>query len=590
MAFYKEQTFKRRILFSYITLFTVFTVVIFLFQYEREKQYKIDQLENTLDNISLFSSRYIFQKNVFEANQPEQLDSLVRLLSDHNVRLTVIDTTGLVLYDSEVGDVDSMENHLQRPEIQKALNEPKGSNIRFSTTTRENYYYYAKYYEPYIVRVAMLYDVEIKNFLKTNPLFIVFIVALFILMWLSMNVVTNRISRFINQLKDISVRAGQGQFIKEEIQFSDKELVTINQQIVGIYNKLNKAKQDLTLEKEKLFQHLDLLKEGVAFYNAKKENILRNNNFVKYINLISDKPSVLSSDIFDLPELKPAFDFVEGQKDIDFAEKTDYPGHSFKFQKNENYFEVRVIVFADKGFEIVLNDISKPEKRRLIKQQLTANIAHELKTPVSSIRGYLETILSAGDIPEDKKVHFVERAYNQSERLSSLLDDVSLLNNIEEGGSLFEFEELDARSLVKDVIENLSAQLIEHKIKCYNKIEPGIKIKGNESLISSVFLNLIENSIRYAGDNITIEIKNYLSDKTHHYFSYTDSGAGIPEGHLSRIFERFYRVDKGRSREKGGTGLGLSIVKNAIQLHSGEISVKNLLGGGIEFNFSLSRS
>lgn len=589
MAILREQTFKRRILFSYITVFTVFTIVIFVFQFEREKQFRIDQLENTLDNITDISSNFISQQNTFIQNNAELLDSLVKIFPGNNVRLTIIDTTGLVLYDNEVGDVSAMENHLHRPEVHQAFASMKGSKIRVSATTGEKYYYYARYYKPYIVRAAMLYNVEVKNFLKTNRLFIGFIIALFILMWVSMNIVTNRISEFIVRLKDISVRAGKGQYINDEIAFSDTELVTINKQIIDIYNELNKAKHDLTLEKEKLFQHLDLLNEGVAFYNAQKENILTNGNFIRYISMISDQPSSSESNIFAIPELKPAFDFVEKQNDAEIAEEGDIPGFSFKFQKSEYYFEVRVVVLADKGFEIILNDISRPEKRRLIKQQLTANIAHELKTPVSSIRGYLETIVSTNDIPDDKRNFFIERAFVQSERLSSLLDDVSLLNNIEEGGGLFEFNEIRVKPLVDEIIESLASQLNEHNIKCHNKIEPDIKINGNDSLISSVFLNLIENSIRYAGDNITIEIKNYLSDKTHHYFSFTDSGVGIPEGHLSRIFERFYRVDKGRSRQKGGTGLGLSIVRNAIQLHKGDISVKNLLGGGLEFNFSLAR-
>ena len=164
-----------------------------------------------------------------------------------------------------------------------------------------------------------------------------------------------------------------------------------------------------------------------------------------------------------------------------------------------------------------------------------------------------------------------------------------MLNNIEDAGELFELKKLNIRQIVDDVFENLNNRLLASNIKSDIRIGENIEIKGNDSLIFSVFQNFVENSINYAGKNISICINQYLEDESYYYFSYSDSGPGIPEEHLHRIFERFYRVDKGRSRETGGTGLGLAIVKNAIQLHKGEISVRNRPEGGLEFLFSLAK-
>ncbi len=173
--------------------------------------------------------------------------------------------------------------------------------------------------------------------------------------------------------------------------------------------------------------------------------------------------------------------------------------------------------------------------------------------------------------------------------MTDLLNDISLLNNIEDAGGLFEFKPVVLKPVIRDVIENLKLRLTERNMDCMVDVENEVIVNGNESLLFSIFQNLIENSINYAGNGAMISIRKYLEDDKYYYFQYTDSGVGIPDEHLPRIFERFYRVDYGRSRETGGTGLGLSIVKNAILLHKGEISVKNKPEGGLEFLFSISK-
>ena len=197
--------------------------------------------------------------------------------------------------------------------------------------------------------------------------------------------------------------------------------------------------------------------------------------------------------------------------------------------------------------------------------------------------------MSNPNIDKEKQQYFIERASKQAERLHLLLNDISLLNNIEDAGELFEIKQVHIKSIVSDVVENLESRMAAKNIKCKLNIDKDVVVNGNDSLLSSVFQNLLENSINYAGENVKIEIRNYLEDTKFHYFSYSDTGRGIPEEHLNRIFERFYRVDSGRTRELGGTGLGLSIVKNAIQLHKGNISARNKPEGGVEFLFSLAK-
>jgi signal transduction histidine kinase len=572
-------------------VFSIFTLTVLAYQYDREKSYRTGQLENTLDNISEFTHQYIEHKRIFESSDFKSLDTLKSLLPIANTRLTIVDMTGKVLYDSFVADVQNVENHLDRPEVQKALNSGKGSSIRLSHTTNQKFYYYAKNCKRYFVRTAAVYNVDIIKFLKTERIFLAFIVFLFGLMWVLLHYTTLRLSDFIVNLKDFALKAGQNEDIsKMDSNFQDNELGVIRRQIIQIYDNLKTAKDDLTSEKEKLYGHLQVLKEGISIFSADKHKILANSHFIQFINMISDKSTISAEHIFSIPEFSKVVEFIEQyQLQQIQAPNKELPQIEYTIEKSEKFFHIRCIIFLDKSFEVLISDVTRPEKQRLLKQQLTSNIAHELKTPLSSIKGYLETILNNPNIPGDKQKYFLEKAFAQSERLTDLLNDISLLNNIEDAGGLFEFKSLKLSPVIRDVIENLKSRLTDKNMECNIDVGNDVVVNGNESLLFSVFQNLIENSVNYAGNDTHISIRKYLEDDKFYYFQYSDSGAGIPEEHLPRIFERFYRVDYGRSRENGGTGLGLSIVKNAVLLHKGEISVRNKAEGGLEFLFSLSK-
>lgn len=228
----------------------------------------------------------------------------------------------------------------------------------------------------------------------------------------------------------------------------------------------------------------------------------------------------------------------------------------------------------------------RDEQKALMRRELTQNIAHELKTPVASILGYTDTILEDQQMSDATRRQFIERANVQARRLTSLLQDLSTLNRMDYAAEQLTKEPTDISQLVQDIVKETSHAANMQQLTICNSLQPGIMIEGNPSLLYSIFRNLIDNAIAYAGQGAVLEL-SALACRDGWMFHVSDNGVGISPEHLPRIFERFYRIDKSRSRAMGGTGLGLAIVKNAVQLHGGSITARTNPNGGLCFEFLL---
>jgi two-component system OmpR family sensor kinase/two-component system phosphate regulon sensor histidine kinase PhoR len=583
---FAKNRFRNNLLFFYSAVFLLVAVMFLIYLYSREKEYRIGTLNDELKNITLITENYLKLNKIVEYNDYRKIDSLTKLLPHPNLRITIVDISGNVLYDSSVPDWQKMENHLNRPEILKSSKDDFGTVIRKSDTTGEEYYYFSKFFSRYYIRVAVIYDINISNFLKAKLLFLLIIGGFFILMGTILMIVTNKFGESITRLKDFVINISNDKPFNSE--FPRNELGEIGSEILEIYNNLLNAKNELANEKEKLFSHLNALNEGIAFFSKDREIVFTNDHFSHYVNMISGELSFHSSEFLKLPEFRQIIEFLELNHEINPKPDT-LPQTEFQFGRNGKYFRIQCVVFNDRTFEVIISDITKAEKNRIIKQQMTSNISHELKTPVSSVKGYMETMFNDPEMDPKTRKYFLKKALAQAERLNDLINDISVLNKIEEAGSSFLTTKIKVKKIIRDVTNNFKSAIDQKSMEVRCEIDDEVYIQGNKSLILSVFQNLIENSITYAGENTIITIKIYNSDKKFHYFSFSDNGIGIPETHMSRVFERFYRVDSGRSRKSGGTGLGLAIVKNAILLHKGEISVRKRAGGGTEFLFSLPR-
>jgi two-component system OmpR family sensor kinase/two-component system phosphate regulon sensor histidine kinase PhoR len=583
-----RSSFRNSLFLYYSAIFLIFTTSILIYLYEREKSYRIDTLNDELNKITQLTDNFVNANSIYSNGKYVLLDSLVRLLPQPNIRLTIIKPDGSVLYDSSVHDWLKMENHSKRPEIRESAISGFGASIRKSGTTGQEYYYYSKNYQRYFIRAAVIYDIRVIHFLAARKTFLIFVFMAFIAIWTVMLIITNRFSESITKLKDFTLRISKNASVNYDLHFPKNEIGIIGEEILEIYNNLVQTKNDLLSEKEKLLNHLHVLNEGVAFFSREKEVILHNDHFIQYLNIISGDLTIFSAEFARINELNEIFDFVEKHSNSEIL-SSDLPNIEFQISKDGRYFKIQCILFTDKSFEVIVSDITKLGKNKLIKQQMTSNIAHELKTPVSSIKGYLETLIYEPDMEQKQKKYFLEKALAQTDRLADLINDIVILNKIEEGSNLYMFEKVKIRKIIKEVSENFRSSIEARKMKVVSEVGDNVVVTGNKSLILSIFQNLIENAVNYAGDNTIITIILFNEDKRFFHFSLSDNGVGIPQEHLTRVFERFYRIDSGRSRKSGGTGLGLSIVKNAIHLHKGDILVRNKPGGGTEFLFTLPK-
>ena len=577
-------SFSWRLFLLVISLFIVFSLCFIAYQYQREKEYKVELLDMQLQDNN--ERLYTELRDLSDTVWNDALNQYITRYVNKDLRVTIINLQGKVLYDN-FGDSLNMENHIGRPEIQKALRDGKGYDVRrLSQTMGVPYFYSATLYDKCIVRSALPYSLDLLKNLSADPHYIWFTVIITLLLAFFFYRFTARLGKAINQLREFAKRADKNEPINMDSEFPHNELGEISEHIVKIYKRLRETKEALYIEREKLITHLQTSREGLGVFTKDKKEILVNNLFTQYSNLISDSNLEETEDIFTINEFKSITDFIDKMPKRPSNEEKRM---SININKNGRVFIVECIIFQDLCFEISINDVSQEEEQIRLKRQLTQNIAHELKTPVSSIQGYLETIVSNENLPHEKMMLFLERCYAQSNRLTRLLRDISVLTRMDEAANMIDMEKVDISVLVANIVNEVSLELEEKHITVVNSLRPKIQLRGNYSLLYSIFRNLMDNAIAYAGTYIRINISCFREDENYYYFSFADTGVGVAPEHLNRLFERFYRIDKGRSRKLGGTGLGLAIVKNAVLIHGGTISAKNNQGGGLEFVFTLAK-
>ncbi len=567
--------YKKRLFLNISAVLILFTVVIVSLQYQREKTAKRENILNRLTAFTLVAQNYISEQN-------KTLDSIdYRQLFEYlpdQIRLTVIDKTGRVLFDNFVEDVSKMENHLLRPEIQESIKNKKSNSLRYSVSTNDDYLYQSTYFEGYFVRMALPYNVNLKLMLRADNLDI-YLVLFFFVVAISMFVlISGKFSKSLIALRRFSQDPTLG------VSFPDSELGAIGDALKRNYMQIQNDKELIKTEKERLIKHFSHLNIGLAFFDKDLNLIYSNTLFNAFLNKISANKSLRAEDLWETKQLSECVEAIK-----DFSQNNVVLDYDKVLNFGVSHYAIRAFAFEDKSIEITIDDISAQENNRRLKLEMTNNISHELRTPIASITGYLETIVSTQSMSEATRTQFIQKAYKQSLRLADLVRDVSELSKIESNKENLQIQELKLSEIIEDIKIEFSARIQKQNALVENAITQDFVLKGNYNLIYTIFRNLVDNSLKYSSTDTKINIQNIYSDDNFHYFSVRDNGFGVAPEHLEKIFERFYRPTEGRTRRDGGSGLGLSIVKNAIAFHNGTVKASNLTEGGLEVVFSLKK-
>jgi len=549
-------------------------MVIYLL-YSRESSFK---KENILGDLSSYSS--IIQKYIKKDSSIKNVDfNEIEELLPKDLRTTIIYKDGKVIYDNSVSIFKDMENHLMRPEIQNSLIKGNSNTIRYSNTNKIYYLYQAIDYGDYFIRLALPYNVNLKLMLRAENLYIYIILIIFIISIFILSLLSIRLSLPLSKLKKLALDPG------EDIHFNQKEFSEIGKYLKSNYTEILKTQEKYNIERDRLIKHFSHLKSGVAFFSPELKTIYSNVIFNSYLNKITSVNSLRAAELWTSPEFKKCLSTLkEGLKN----NKLETTYNEIIIAENASFL-VKAFIFEDKYIEISIDDVTTQEDNKKLKLEITSNIAHELRMPISTISGYLETLIINKDIDKAQTEYFIQKAYSQTQRLSSLIEDISLISKIENKDNNLEKEEIHINDIMSEIKQELSDKIIEKDASIIDKIAPSMCIHGNYNLVYAIFRNLIDNALNYSGAKPYICIENDLSDNDFEYFTIWDKGKGVPKEALNKIFERFYRPNEGRTRKDGGSGLGLSIVRNAIMYHNGTISAKNRATGGLEINFALPK-
>ncbi len=580
-------SYKYKLLLSFTATFAVFAAVLVAFEMSHEQSYSARLLRERLQCYADLAAG-IMERDTGKV-ATKKIEHFVTTLPDSAIRLTIMRHNGSVLYESEHNAPERMGNHADRPEVVEALTKTDGYDIRESATMKAEYFYYAKSYPHFIVRVALPYTPDIRNFLRPSSVFLWFVLIVFPIVIVMLIFLSDRMGKSISRLRTFINEAERGRLSYVKIDFPHSELGEIGRKIMEAYKELDEKGREARAGRERLLKHFQYFEGGIAIFNDRREIIYANPRFTQYVNAILPNPTGDISTLWDDPAFSPALQYVELNSRAGRTPSGTAPVTRFTITSGGTHFSVQVLIYSEGDFEITMYDITHAEKNHVIKQQMSNNITHELRTPVSSIRGYMETIMECRGLSDEKKMYFLKRAYNQVLRLTELIRDVSIITKVEEAPETMTKEVIYPSEIMDDVLEELRAKIEEAGIKTESLIPQDTEVYGNYSLVYSIFRNLVENSVRYAGQGVTIHAECYKSGDDFCYFLFYDTGKGCPEKHLPRLFERFYRAEEGRTRELGGSGLGLSIVRNAVTFHHGNITVRNRKSGGLEFLFTLQR-
>ena len=559
-----------KIFFSFCLIILSLSILTFSFSFRTIKHHYINTLSLDLKNLAYTLNLKILP--LIEEKDFKRLDFLAKEIGKNlKTRITIIAPSGKVLADSEKVP-QLMENHNDRPEVKQAKEKGVGKSLRFSTTLKEEMLYVAipikskgKFLG--ILRVSMfLKDI---NKLINNLKLKIFMVVIFITFFSLLGAIffSKNLSYPLKELVLAFNKLADGDFSARVIFKRRDEIGKLAESFNKMSEELKRLFDNLNLKQEELNSIISFLEEGLLVLDQKGKIILFNESFKRLVQI--NPEGKFWWEVLRNPKIGQLVEKAKKEKKISFQE----------LELNEKIFLCSFVFIPSKEeLIIVLHDITEFKKLEKIKKDFVVNVSHELRTPLTAIKGYVETL---EEETKGSSRHYLEIIKKHTERLINIVGDLLLLSELEEKGLTSIKEKVDLEEIAKDVFKVFTQKAKEKGLKLDLICECKSVIKGDPFKLEQMFINLIDNAIKYTEKG---EVSVLLKQNDNEVIvKVKDTGIGIPKEHLNRIFERFYVIDKSRSKKLGNTGLGLSIVKHIVLLHSGRIDVKSSSDIGTEF-------
>lgn len=568
---------RRNFLFKIILTFSILTFIIFFFM----SLILINSMRsNYLNTIKKEMEKHAKSISLIIADSfyCEKIDSIAKTIGEESdVRITFISPEGVVLGDSKENPLN-MDNHSTRIEVISALNGKIGFSIRYSNTLKSNMFYVAV---PVYKGGRIIGVVRISRFI--NDLYIllrtiqmeIVILTMFILVFyiLVYFLILKRMTHPLRIIADALKKIGRGDFnININVSTND-EFKSLAENLNSMAYELNNLFFEVKRERKELETILSSIEECILIIDKKGKVVSWNKNFEEISTNISRNKF-----------------YWEIIKDSEFINYVKNGIDNSNFVKKELKIGSRIYdckmnnILENNSFILSLYDITERKRMERMKKELIDNISHELRTPLTSIKGYLETLNHL----KGKSKNYIQIAMKNTERLIQLVNDLTSLAELENPDKKIEKSEVNLFKTLRETSAIFKNKLKKKRIKLKINCDKNLKIYSEPFMIEQVFINLLDNAVKYTNKGfIDITVKDDMDCVT---LVVEDTGTGIPEQHIPYIFERFYVVDKSRSRELGGTGLGLSIVKHILILLNGKINVESKVGKGTKFTITLPKN
>ena len=560
---------KRKIFIHISLLATLAVLLVSILLISIFYSFNIQEQKNFLKDHTVTVAKYL------EAIDYKNIESIIRS-ENPNFRSTIIDNTGKVIIDSSV-DPFQLENHLYRDEIQEAIKNGFGQSMRYSTTIGKDTYYYAILLSNNsILRISIQADSILSVFIRTLPVVILIILSILAISFFITSILIEKIFTPLEEtaLNIDKILSGQA-YNKLEIY---DELIPFVKIAAKQRTEIDAYIKELKEKADTIEAITSNMQEGLILVDNNKVILSANSAAIKILKG-SDKISYYKDDFIKLCrniDINQALkDSINSHEPKDITTKIDDKYLIFFI----NPVKSNDIVF---GAVILVVDSTEKYKLELIRKEFSSNVSHELKSPLTTINGYAE-IIQTGIAKEEDITKFAGIIRSEGLRLLEIIDSVIRLSNIEEAQTK-DFSSIDLYSISNSVIERLNLESDKKQIKINIQGE-NIVINANETMISELLFNLIQNSIKYTNPQGKINV-NVYKDINNSYIKVSDTGIGIKLEDQDRIFERFYIVDKSRAKQNNSIGLGLAIVKHIVEYHDGSIIIESVENQGTEITVS----